>query len=162
MFFRILGGCSTSNEKYEVKVSVTQYCPTTCDPIIACQSSMSKGCSRQEYWSGLPFPSPGDFPDPRTKPRFPHIVSRLFTVWATRDESMENVKHVTFQQHSSFCFLVFFFPSRTKASTSKQYITNSGVKLWHLISKSSHYNMKKNYIMSVNYLRDTWEWRGGW
>ena len=109
MFFRILGGCSTSNEKYEVKVSVTQYCPTTCDPIIACQSSMSKGCSRQEYWSGLPFPSPGDFPDPRTKPRFPHIVSRLFTVWATRDESMENVKHVTFQQHSSFCFLVFFF-----------------------------------------------------
>ena len=27
--------------------------------------------SRQEYWSGLPFPSPGDLPDPGIKPRFP-------------------------------------------------------------------------------------------
>ena len=26
--------------------------------------------SRQEYWSGLPFPSPGDLPDPRIKPGF--------------------------------------------------------------------------------------------
>ena len=29
------------------------------------------GFSRQEYWSGLPLPSPGDFPDPRIKPRSP-------------------------------------------------------------------------------------------
>ena len=28
--------------------------------------------SRQEYWSGLPFPSPGDLPHPRIKPGFPH------------------------------------------------------------------------------------------
>ena len=27
------------------------------------------GFSRQEYWSGLPFPSPGDLPDPGIKPR---------------------------------------------------------------------------------------------
>ena len=27
--------------------------------------------SRQEYWSGLPFPSPGDLPDPGIEPRFP-------------------------------------------------------------------------------------------
>jgi len=31
------------------------------------------GFSRQEYWSGLPFPSPGDLPDPRIKPRFPAL-----------------------------------------------------------------------------------------
>ena len=31
---------------------------------VACQSPLSIGFSRQEYWSGLPFPSPGDLPDP--------------------------------------------------------------------------------------------------
>ena len=29
--------------------------------------------SRQEYWSGLPFPSPGDLPDPETEPRSPTL-----------------------------------------------------------------------------------------
>ena len=32
---------------------------------VACQAPLSMGFSRQEYWSGLPFPSPGDLPDPR-------------------------------------------------------------------------------------------------
>ena len=31
---------------------------------VACQASLSMGFSRQEYWSGLPCPSPGDFPNP--------------------------------------------------------------------------------------------------
>ena len=31
------------------------------------------GFSRQEYWSGLPFPSPGDLPDPRIKPKSPEL-----------------------------------------------------------------------------------------
>ena len=35
------------------------------------QASLSMGFSRQEYWSGLPFPSPGDPPDPGIKPRSP-------------------------------------------------------------------------------------------
>ena len=34
---------------------------------------MSMGFSRQEYWSGLPFPSPGDLPDPGIKPRSPAL-----------------------------------------------------------------------------------------
>ena len=37
---------------------------------IASQSSLSVEVSRQEYWSGLPFPSPGDLPDPGIKSRF--------------------------------------------------------------------------------------------
>ena len=32
---------------------------------VACQVPLSMGFSRQEYWNGLPFPSPGDFPDPQ-------------------------------------------------------------------------------------------------
>ena len=36
-------------------------------------SPLSMGFSRQEYLSGLPFPSPGDLPDPGIKPRFPAL-----------------------------------------------------------------------------------------
>ena len=39
----------------------------------ACQVPLSMGFSRQEYWSGLPFPSPGDLPNPGIKPRFPAL-----------------------------------------------------------------------------------------
>ena len=35
---------------------------------VACQPPLSIRFSRQEYWSELPFPSPGDFPHPRIKP----------------------------------------------------------------------------------------------
>ena len=58
-------------EKVKVKVLVTQSCPTLCEPMdyIACQPSLSMEFSRQEYWSGLPFPFPGDLPDPGIKPR---------------------------------------------------------------------------------------------
>ena len=36
---------------------------------VAHQAPLSMGFSRQEYWSGLPFPSPGDLPDPGIEPR---------------------------------------------------------------------------------------------
>ena len=39
---------------------------------VACQASLSMGFSGQKYWSGLPFPSPGDLPSPGIKPRSPH------------------------------------------------------------------------------------------
>ena len=37
------------------------------------------GFSRQEYWSGLPFPSSGDLPDPGIEPMSPVLAGRLFT-----------------------------------------------------------------------------------
>ena len=40
---------------------------------ITCQASLSKGFSRQKYWSGLPFPSPGDLPDPGIERRPPAL-----------------------------------------------------------------------------------------
>ena len=55
----------------EYCVLVTQACPTVCDPMdcTAHQALLSMGFPRQRYWSGLPFPSPGDLPDPGIKPR---------------------------------------------------------------------------------------------
>ena len=40
---------------------------------LAYQTSLSMGFSRQEYWSGLPFPSPGDLPNPGIKPGSPAL-----------------------------------------------------------------------------------------
>ena len=37
------------------------------------QAPLSKGVSRQEYWSGLPCPPPGDLPDPGIEPAFPDL-----------------------------------------------------------------------------------------
>ena len=39
----------------------------------ACQTPLSLGFSRQEYWSGLPCPLPGNIPDPGTKPASPAL-----------------------------------------------------------------------------------------
>ena len=54
---------------------VAQSCPTLCDPIdcVAYKAPLYMGFSRQEYWSGLPFPSPGDLPDPGIEPRSPAL-----------------------------------------------------------------------------------------
>ena len=40
---------------------------------------LSMGFPRQEYWSGLPFPSPGHLPDPGIKPAFPALAGKFFT-----------------------------------------------------------------------------------
>ena len=49
----------------------------------ACRDPLSLDFSRQAYNSGLPFPSPGDLPNPGIKPWFPcRTAGRFFTIWA--------------------------------------------------------------------------------
>ena len=53
---------------------------------IACQDSLSTGFSRQEYWSGLSFPSPVDLPNPGIKTvslMSPALAGKFFTTSAT-------------------------------------------------------------------------------
>ena len=53
---------------------VAKSCPTPVIPwTVACQAPLPMGFSRQEYWSGLPFPSPGDLPDPGIEPESPAL-----------------------------------------------------------------------------------------
>ena len=47
--------------------------------IVPHQAPLFMAFSRQEYWSGLPFPSPGDLPDPRIEPMSPALAGRIFT-----------------------------------------------------------------------------------
>ena len=57
-----------------MKVIVPQLCPILCNPAdCSPQAPLSVGFPRQESWSGLPFPSPGDLPDPGIEPRSPAL-----------------------------------------------------------------------------------------
>ena len=47
--------------------------------IVAYQAPPSMGFSRQEYWSGLPFPSPGDLPNPGIEPGSPALEADALT-----------------------------------------------------------------------------------
>ena len=53
---------------------LAKLCPTLATPCtVACQAPLSVGFSRQEYWSGLPFPLPGDLPKPWIEPGSPAL-----------------------------------------------------------------------------------------
>ena len=57
---------------------------------IALKAPLSMGFSRQKYWSGLPFPPPGDLPDPKTEPGSllsPAFAGRFFKGRATWEAS---------------------------------------------------------------------------
>ena len=59
-----------------------------CDPM-DCSTPLSMGLLRQEYWSGLPFPSPEDLTDPGVGPPFlvsPTLTGRFFTTAPPRGE----------------------------------------------------------------------------
>ena len=46
---------------------------------VAFQAPLSMGFPRQEYWGGLPVPSPGDHPNPGTEPMSPALAGGFFT-----------------------------------------------------------------------------------
>ena len=69
-----LGGKSIEKlllvSEVKVVVKVTQSCLTLATPwTVARKVPLSMGFSRQEFWSGLPFLSPGDLPHPGTEPK---------------------------------------------------------------------------------------------
>ena len=68
---------------------------------VACQAPLSMEFSRQEYWSGLPFPSPRIFPTQGSNLGLPHC-RRFFTVWAMlfNMKSSSNLSHVS----TSWCY----------------------------------------------------------
>ena len=59
-------------------IEVYQPCLTLCDPMDYSQASVSMELSRQKYWSGYPFPSPGNLPDLETEPRSPALQADFF------------------------------------------------------------------------------------
>ena len=54
-----------------VHAKLLQSCHFATQWTVACQAPLSMGFFRQEYYSGLPFPPPGDLPNPGTEPGSP-------------------------------------------------------------------------------------------
>ena len=72
--------CFLYNMSLKVKVKSLSRVQLFATPwTVAYQASPSMWFSRQEYWSGLPFPSPGDLPDPGIKPRSPALQADALT-----------------------------------------------------------------------------------
>ena len=76
--------------------SVPYSCLTLCNPwTIAHQAPLSVRFSRQEYWSELPCPPPGDLPDPGIKPTFPvspALAGGFFTMELCRKPTTLSLK----------------------------------------------------------------------
>ena len=87
----------TLNHRYDDAVLIAQLCPTLCDTM----DCSPPGSPRQEYWSELPFPSPGDLPDSGIEPRFPALqedslpskpqVYRLVIIFQTKVIDIQNL-----------------------------------------------------------------------
>ena len=92
----------------------------------AYQAPLSMGFSRQEYWRGLPFSSPGYLSQPRDRTRVPRIADRHFTIWATgkpclvhsrfnitfaRMSLLFSMKEAVCPQYSSLLLVQTVFPS---------------------------------------------------
>ena len=79
---------------------------------VACQAPLSMKFSRQNYWSGLPFPSPGDLPDSGIKPASlasPALVGGFVTTCATWKASFDTINHILFYvwpHHMAYRILV--------------------------------------------------------
>ena len=94
---------------------------------VAHQASLSMGFSRQEYWSGLSFPSPGDLPDPGIEPRSPALRADALTseppvhrhnwwlssefVWGLHGYRGKRTHKVSVDEKVKFLSLYFFFCS---------------------------------------------------
>ena len=90
---------------------------------VVCQGPVSMGFPRQEYWSGLPFLSPGGFPDPGIEPLSPALAGGFFTTEPPGKPSVPS-DDITpavskFSQNAVCCsFLCFDFPGGSDGKAS--------------------------------------------
>ena len=103
---------------------------------IAHQAPLSMGFSRQEYWSALPFPSPGDHPNPGIKPMSPTLAGRFFTSSATDLGfiTMLTIHVVNYDRRTEELYAVLQFPVQWLLYGSHQvfwgpYLVSSSVHL---------------------------------
>ena len=81
--------------------------------IVAYQAPLSKELSRQEYWSGLPFPSPGDLPDPGIEPSrlMSHALAASSLPLAPSGKPQISICLLKILPHLLFKGLMFLFVS---------------------------------------------------
>ena len=86
---------------------------------LAYQAPRSMGFSRQEYWSGFPFPSPGYLPDPGIKPRSPSLEADALT--SEPPEKPIGPSYLACLIYNNFCYLVISDREAHKENLLKLY-----------------------------------------
>ena len=71
---------------------------------VALQAPLSMGFPRQEYWSGLPFPSPGDLPNPGMEPASPALAEGFFTTEPSKSLQISLIKWQHEGKYSLLCY----------------------------------------------------------
>ena len=112
---------------------------------VACQAPLYMGFSRQEYWNGLPFPSPGIVPNPELEPMFPALAGRFFTTYSTC-EAWFNVLEST----KYFRLRITYFLNCCKNKAN-----------WKIKKILQMHNILKMFISSVQLLSHVWLWSHG-
>ena len=121
---------------------------------------LSMWFSRQEYWSGLPFPSPGDPPDPGTEPTSPALAGWYFMVWATREGPTYRILPFKLPSRKGKSVdtelgLVFFRSWGARQGWRETTASKSGVSFWErgvLFKKKVLKSTVHNFIWYYNSL----------
>ena len=96
--------------------------------------------SRQEYWSGLPFPSPGDLPDPGIKPRSPALQADSLPteLWGKMYQVGWELKYITWywlithNEMDSLCGMLSLNPDRETQKLSNTNLPPASARQTHL------------------------------
>ena len=90
--------------------------------IVTCQAPLSMGSSRQEYWSGLPFPSPEDLPYPGIKPGSPTLQADSLLTKLPGKSSTVTLHKPCLESPGEQGF-------KSRSATGNRYMINSWIKL---------------------------------
>ena len=134
---------------------VTKSCPTLAIQwTVIHQGPLYMRFSRQEYWCGLPFPSPGDLPNTGTELAFPALAGVFFYHWATRKAQLCH----RFSQINIFCLYImkFWLDNLLRLIKNKSKFKNCD-NVW-LGSGSLMAQLVKNPPA----MWETWAWFLGW
>ena len=100
---------SQSNHVVGGVALVAKLCWTLATPwTVAGQAPLSVGFSQQEYWSGLPFPPPGDLPNPGIKSG--SLALQADSLLSESPGKPTNVKSFAFSYNKTICSLCLGFP----------------------------------------------------
>ena len=129
--------------------SVTQLCPTHCDPCTAaCQVPLSRKFSRQEYWSELSFPTSGYLLNPGIKPAFlssPALTGGFFITSATSTEIPPYKQIIPLWRAKKKCFTRQ--SSHFRRMKMKQWNTE---RLW-LVHSGKVTKLKQNQMLKQSF-----------
>ena len=114
--------------------------------IAACQPPLSVGISRQEYWTGLPFPSPGDLPTQGLNPGFLSCKQILYCLSHQGKISSQNCFHCI--THITICCI--FILIQFSVQVCVQIIIN--IIFWHVdVHLFLHHLLQKNMLHCIGF-----------